>query len=211
MPVTRPKTGLYEQHNIDQTGTARFLFGDDEPFSAHRGNTPDQSFPTLVRREDQMVSSGLDFTCSKLDWMRCPKQFVPAGGEVPPRLRSLRACTPEEVPETLQLAATHLAPAQHTLHTGSRKASTKLPSLLHFRSFPSPFSLHLFIHLPPSPCRDLLPFIALSFHHLTRPSRYFLILMILCTANCLCAALSFLPPLPLWISPSHPHLTRNIL
>jgi hypothetical protein len=56
MPVTRSRNGLYE-NSIDQTNTARFLFGDDEPNAMHRGNTPDESFPTLVRREDQMVSA----------------------------------------------------------------------------------------------------------------------------------------------------------
>ncbi|KFA74670.1 hypothetical protein S40288_03234 [Stachybotrys chartarum IBT 40288] len=56
MPVTRSRNGLYE-NSIDQTNTARFLFGDDEPNAMHRGNTPDESFPTLVRREDQMLSA----------------------------------------------------------------------------------------------------------------------------------------------------------
>jgi hypothetical protein len=55
MPVTRSRNGLYEI-NLDQTNTARFLFGDDEPNALPRGNTPDDHFPTLVRREDQMVS-----------------------------------------------------------------------------------------------------------------------------------------------------------
>lgn len=43
--------------NLDQTNTTRFLFGDDEPKALHRGQTPDDNFPTLVRREDQMVSA----------------------------------------------------------------------------------------------------------------------------------------------------------
>ena len=54
MPVTRSRNGAYEP-TIDQTGTARFLFGDDEPYLP-RGGTPDEHFPTLVRRDDQMVS-----------------------------------------------------------------------------------------------------------------------------------------------------------
>lgn len=53
MPVTRSRNGPYES-NIDQTNTARFLFGEDEPNFPAR-NTPDHSFPTLVRREDHMV------------------------------------------------------------------------------------------------------------------------------------------------------------
>lgn len=55
MPVTRSRNGLYEM-NLDQTNTTRFLFGDDEPNAMPRGHTPDESFPTLVRREDHMVS-----------------------------------------------------------------------------------------------------------------------------------------------------------
>ncbi|KAH7321046.1 putative RNA-binding protein [Stachybotrys elegans] len=56
MPVTRSRNGFYEL-NLDQTGTARFLFGDDEPHAMPRRDTPDESFPTLVRREDQMLSA----------------------------------------------------------------------------------------------------------------------------------------------------------
>jgi hypothetical protein len=54
MPVTRSRKGLYET-NLDKTNTARFLFGDEEPNGMARGSTPDDHFPTLVRREDQMV------------------------------------------------------------------------------------------------------------------------------------------------------------
>jgi hypothetical protein len=56
MPVTRSRNGLYDI-NLDQTNTTRFLFGDDEPNALHRGTTPDVNFPTLVRREDQMLSA----------------------------------------------------------------------------------------------------------------------------------------------------------
>ncbi|TWU74918.1 hypothetical protein ED733_004462 [Metarhizium rileyi] len=56
MPVTRSRNGLYDM-NLDQTNTTRFLFGDDEPNSLPRGRTPDDNFPTLVRREDQMLSA----------------------------------------------------------------------------------------------------------------------------------------------------------
>lgn len=54
MPVTRSRNGPYEA-SLDQTNTTRFLFGDDEP-NMPRRQTPDDSFPTLVRRDDQMVS-----------------------------------------------------------------------------------------------------------------------------------------------------------
>ena len=56
MPVTKSKNGLYEGHHLDQTNTARFLFGEDEPSAFPRRDTPDHNFPTLVRRDDQIVS-----------------------------------------------------------------------------------------------------------------------------------------------------------
>ncbi|OAA59257.1 Armadillo-like helical [Cordyceps fumosorosea ARSEF 2679] len=56
MPVTKSKTGMYEA-NLDQTNTTRFLFGDDEPSAFPRRDTPDHNFPTLVRRDDQILSA----------------------------------------------------------------------------------------------------------------------------------------------------------
>ncbi|PHH66643.1 hypothetical protein CDD81_6480 [Ophiocordyceps australis] len=56
MPVTRSRNGLYDM-NLDQTNTTRFLFGDDDQQAFSRGQTPDDNFPTLVRREDQMSLS----------------------------------------------------------------------------------------------------------------------------------------------------------
>ncbi|KAL7799708.1 putative RNA-binding protein [Trichoderma ceciliae] len=56
MPVTRTRNGFYDL-NLDQTNTTRFLFGDDEPNHLPRGHTPDESFPTLVRRDDQILSA----------------------------------------------------------------------------------------------------------------------------------------------------------
>lgn len=56
MPVTRSRTGFYDT-NLDQTNTTRFLFGDDEPHHLTSGYAPDESFPTLVRRDDQIVST----------------------------------------------------------------------------------------------------------------------------------------------------------
>lgn len=58
MPVTRSRNGLYDL-NLDQTNTARFLFGEDETNNFSGGHPPDDSFPTLVRRDDQIVSLGL--------------------------------------------------------------------------------------------------------------------------------------------------------
>ncbi|OAQ79983.1 RNA-binding protein [Purpureocillium lilacinum] len=59
LPVTRSRNGPYDM-NLDQTNTTRFLFGDDEPRALHRGQTPDEHFPTLVRREDQMSLSSIN-------------------------------------------------------------------------------------------------------------------------------------------------------
>lgn len=58
MPVTRSRTGIYASAaELDQTGTARFLFGEeDNGGDARYGGRQDDPFPTLVRREDQMVS-----------------------------------------------------------------------------------------------------------------------------------------------------------
>lgn len=55
MPVTRSRNGLYDA-GLDQTNTTRFLFGDEEPSALALGSTPDENFPTLVRRDDQIVS-----------------------------------------------------------------------------------------------------------------------------------------------------------
>ncbi|KAM0440779.1 hypothetical protein ACHAPT_000080 [Fusarium lateritium] len=56
MPVTRSRTGLYDV-GLDQTNTTRFLFGDDEPKAHGHGVVPDENFPTLVRRDDQILSA----------------------------------------------------------------------------------------------------------------------------------------------------------
>ena len=57
MPVTRSRNGMNEMLALDQTNTARFLFGEDEG----RANTPDaqpylqmtneDQFPILIRGE----------------------------------------------------------------------------------------------------------------------------------------------------------------
>lgn len=68
MPVTRSRTGLYDV-GLDQTNTTRFLFGDEDS-NALAHSVPDENFPTLVRRDDQMVSSVLHLVCNFH-----PKQF----------------------------------------------------------------------------------------------------------------------------------------
>ncbi|KAF5001293.1 hypothetical protein FGRMN_1138 [Fusarium graminum] len=55
MPVTRSRTGMYDV-GLDQTNTTRFLFGDEES-SALGHSVPDENFPTLVRRDDQILSA----------------------------------------------------------------------------------------------------------------------------------------------------------
>ncbi|KAK2024347.1 ARM repeat-containing protein [Colletotrichum zoysiae] len=58
MPVTRSRTGLYGA-DLDQTGTARFLFGEEDTSGDNKyaQNNGDDNFPTLVRRDDQMLSA----------------------------------------------------------------------------------------------------------------------------------------------------------
>jgi hypothetical protein len=75
MPVTRSRKGLYET-NLDKTNTARFLFGDEEPNGMARGSTPDDHFPTLVRREDQMLSA----SSTALDLASHLSEATSAGG-----------------------------------------------------------------------------------------------------------------------------------
>lgn len=72
MPVTKSKNGLYEV-NLDQTNTARFLFGEDEPNAFPRRDTPDHNFPTLVRRDDQIVS--FLFISSFCSWL-CSRNYL---------------------------------------------------------------------------------------------------------------------------------------
>jgi hypothetical protein len=55
MPVTKSRNGM---HELDQTNTARFLFGEEEPSSNSNSqnylqmNTTDDQFPILVRRDE---------------------------------------------------------------------------------------------------------------------------------------------------------------
>ncbi|KAF5021988.1 hypothetical protein F66182_5945 [Fusarium sp. NRRL 66182] len=55
MPVTRSRTGLYDV-GLDQTNTTGFLFGDEDA-NALGHSVPDENFPTLVRRDDQILSA----------------------------------------------------------------------------------------------------------------------------------------------------------
>lgn len=60
MPVTKSRNGMHEMLSLDQTNTARFLFGEDDQSAASSDvnssylqmNTTDDKFPILVRRED---------------------------------------------------------------------------------------------------------------------------------------------------------------
>ena len=59
MPVTKSRNGMHEMLSLDQTNTARFLFGEDEG-SANSSdvksylqmNAADDKFPVLVRRDE---------------------------------------------------------------------------------------------------------------------------------------------------------------
>lgn len=57
MPVTRSRNGLYDAGNLDGNNTARFLFGDDDMGDSRltATTTSDESFPTLIRRDDPLV------------------------------------------------------------------------------------------------------------------------------------------------------------
>ena len=58
MPVTKSRNGMHEMLSLDQTNTARFLFGEEEGASSSdvknylQMNTTDDKFPILVRREE---------------------------------------------------------------------------------------------------------------------------------------------------------------
>lgn len=100
MPVTRSRTGLYGS-DLDQTGTARFLFGEEDASGEHKyGQGTDDNFPTLVRRDDQMVSREFFFCLVPASHclpappalpasaiVRCPSCTRFRGPEVEPKLR----------------------------------------------------------------------------------------------------------------------------
>ena len=60
MPVTKSRNGLHEMMSLDQTNTARFLFGEEEGSTSQapsvnnylQMNATDDNFPILVRREE---------------------------------------------------------------------------------------------------------------------------------------------------------------
>jgi len=58
MPVTRSRNGMHEMLSLDQTNTARFLFGEDEGSTSPdvknylQMNATDDKFPIHVRREE---------------------------------------------------------------------------------------------------------------------------------------------------------------
>src|SRR4051794_2890396 len=58
MPVTRSRNGIHDMTSIDQTNTARFLFGDENEGASTsdinnflKMNATDDKFPILVRRD----------------------------------------------------------------------------------------------------------------------------------------------------------------
>ncbi|TAQ85173.1 hypothetical protein B7494_g6502 [Chlorociboria aeruginascens] len=76
MPVTRSRNGMHEMLSLDQTNTARFLFGEDEGATSPdvnnylQMNATDDNFPILVRREDypgllSASSAALDLALSQ--------------------------------------------------------------------------------------------------------------------------------------------------
>lgn len=59
MPVTRSRNGMHEMLSLDQTNTARFLFGEEEGSTTSPDvnnylemNATDNNFPILVRNQD---------------------------------------------------------------------------------------------------------------------------------------------------------------
>lgn len=55
MPVSRSRNGAHES-GLDGANVTRFLFDDEEGGSGSHQNAGDERFPTLVRRDDQIVS-----------------------------------------------------------------------------------------------------------------------------------------------------------
>ena len=58
MPVTKSRNGMHEMLSLDQTNTARFLFGEEDGTASSdvknylQMNATDDNFPILVRREE---------------------------------------------------------------------------------------------------------------------------------------------------------------
>jgi len=59
MPVTRSRNGMHEMLSLDQTNTARFLFGEDDGGATSpdvksylQMNATEDKFPILVRRDE---------------------------------------------------------------------------------------------------------------------------------------------------------------
>ncbi|PQE29768.1 hypothetical protein CJF32_00000430 [Rutstroemia sp. NJR-2017a WRK4] len=76
MPVTKSRNGMHEMLSLDQTNTARFLFGEDEnsaPANVDKYlnmNATDDKFPILVRRDEfpgllSASSAALDLALSQ--------------------------------------------------------------------------------------------------------------------------------------------------
>lgn len=59
MPVTKSRTAFYDISSLDQANTTGFLFGDDDTTpetKLYAQNTPEDNFPTLIRRDPNTVS-----------------------------------------------------------------------------------------------------------------------------------------------------------
>ena len=75
MPVTRSRNGMHEMLSLDQTNTARFLFGEEENPSASdvksylQMDATDDRFPILVRRDEHpgQVSCPMKLTIALQD------------------------------------------------------------------------------------------------------------------------------------------------
>jgi len=65
MPVTRSRNGMHEMLTLDQAGTIRSLFGEDEGATSPnvksylQMNATDDKFPILVRQHDYPGLVGL--------------------------------------------------------------------------------------------------------------------------------------------------------
>lgn len=70
MPVTRSRNGPYDVGGLDGNNTARFLFGDEDLGDSRLTaiTTSDESFPTLVRRDESMVRVNACFLCDPIQF-----------------------------------------------------------------------------------------------------------------------------------------------
>jgi hypothetical protein len=116
MPVTRSRNGMHEMLSLDQTNTARFLFGEEEGATSPdvknylQMNATDDKFPILVRRDEYPGVVSFAHTLG-------PKPPLTATCSFPPLLQHLTW----QPLNLLDLMAMGMAGARH-LH-----ANTALP------------------------------------------------------------------------------------